>query len=68
MHRFNFIGMWIELAARGSGVATQLVDVVKARATAEGFDRVFLDVSPDNAEPLTSISSRVLLSWTNGNR
>lgn len=48
-HRFNLIGMWVDPAARGSGVATQLVEVVKARATAEGFDRVFLDVSPDNA-------------------
>ena len=48
-HRFNLIGMWVEPVARGSGVATQLVEVVKARAIAEGFDRVFLDVSPDNA-------------------
>lgn len=47
--RCNLIGMWIEPAARGSGVATQLVNVVKARAIAQGFDRVFLDVSPDNA-------------------
>lgn len=48
-NRFNLIGMWIEPAARGSGVATQLVEAVKARALANGFDRVFLDVSPDNA-------------------
>ena len=47
--RFNLIGMWVEPAARGSGVATQLVETVKARATSQGFDRVFLDVSPDNA-------------------
>ena len=47
--RFNLIGMWVEPAARGSGVATQLVEIVKARATSQGFDRVFLDVSPDNA-------------------
>lgn len=47
--RFNLIGMWVEPASRGSGVATRLVEVVKARAIAEGFDRVFLDVSPDNA-------------------
>lgn len=47
--RFNLIGMWVEPSARGSGVATQLVEAVKARATAEGFNRVFLDVSPDNA-------------------
>ncbi|POF43292.1 hypothetical protein B0D71_00270 [Pseudomonas laurylsulfativorans] len=31
-HRFNLIGMWVEPAARASGVATQLADVVKARA------------------------------------
>ena len=48
-NRFNLIGMWIEPAARGSGVAVQLVDAVKARARDQGFDRVFLDVSPDNA-------------------
>lgn len=48
-NRFNLIGMWIEAAARGSGVAVQLVDAVKARARDQGFDRVFLDVSPDNA-------------------
>ena len=48
-NRFNLIGMWVEPAARGSGVATQLVEAVKARARERGFDRVFLDVSPDNA-------------------
>ncbi|MGE8347790.1 GNAT family N-acetyltransferase [Pseudomonas helleri] len=47
--RFNLIGMWVEPAARGSGVAIQLVETVKAHATSQGFDRVFLDVSPDNA-------------------
>ena len=47
--RFNLIGMWVEPAARGSGVATQLVETVKVHATSQGFDRVFLDVSPDNA-------------------
>ena len=47
--RFNLIGMWVDPAARGSGVATQLVETVKACATSQGFDRVFLDVSPDNA-------------------
>lgn len=48
-NRCNLIGMWVEPAARGSGVATQLVEAVKARAMKKGFDRVFLDVSPDNA-------------------
>ena len=47
--RFNLIGMWVEPAARGSGVATQLVETVKVHATSQGFDRVYLDVSPDNA-------------------
>lgn len=48
-HRFNLIGMWVDPAARGSGLAAQLVASVKARAVGKGFDRVFLDVSPDNA-------------------
>ncbi|KAA0980544.1 GNAT family N-acetyltransferase [Pseudomonas sp. ANT_H12B] len=48
-NRYNLIGMWVEPEARGSGVATRLVEAVKARATARGHDRVFLDVSPDNA-------------------
>ncbi|RYF43792.1 MAG: GNAT family N-acetyltransferase [Cytophagaceae bacterium] len=48
-NRYNLIGMWIAPSARGSGVATQLVKAVKARAIAQGFDGVFLDVSPDNS-------------------
>jgi ribosomal protein S18 acetylase RimI-like enzyme len=48
-NRYNLIGMWVEPAARGSKAATQLVEAVKARAMENGFDRVFLDVSPDNA-------------------
>ncbi|MDF3196747.1 GNAT family N-acetyltransferase [Pseudomonas sp. 1928-m] len=47
--RFSLIGMWVEPAARGSGVATQLVEAVKNRATEKGFDRVYLEVSTDNA-------------------
>lgn len=47
-NRFNLIGMWVEPAARGCGIAKQLVDVVKARSSARGFDGVFLDVSPGN--------------------
>lgn len=46
--RFNLIGMWIEPAARGAGIAKELVDIVKARSTERGFDGVFLDVSPEN--------------------
>ncbi|MNG28850.1 putative acetyltransferase [compost metagenome] len=41
--------MWVEPSARGSGVATQLVETVKSRAIGKGHDRIFLDVSPDNA-------------------
>jgi ribosomal protein S18 acetylase RimI-like enzyme len=48
-NRYNLIGMWIAPSARGSGVATQLVEAVKARAIDQGFDGVFLDVAPDNA-------------------
>ncbi|RMN43577.1 Acetyltransferase (GNAT) family protein [Pseudomonas syringae] len=47
-NRYNLIGMWIEASARGSGVAAQLVEAVKARALAQGFNGVFLDVSPEN--------------------
>ncbi|MBU6957960.1 GNAT family N-acetyltransferase [Pseudomonas sp. CVAP len=49
-NRYNLIGMWVEPTARGSGVATQLVEAVKSRAIGKGHDRVFLDVSPDNAK------------------
>ncbi|MFW0755268.1 GNAT family N-acetyltransferase [Pseudomonas sp. H11T01] len=48
-NRYNLIGMWVEPAARGSGVATQLVEAVKSHAIEHGHDCVFLDVSPDNA-------------------
>ena len=47
-HRYNLIGMWIEPSARGSGLASGLVEAVKRRAIEKGHDRVFLDVSPDN--------------------
>lgn len=46
--RFNVIGMWVEPAARGSGVAKKLLDTVKTRAIAKGFSDVYLDVSPEN--------------------
>jgi ribosomal protein S18 acetylase RimI-like enzyme len=48
-NRYNLIGMWIEGSARGSGLAAQLVEAVKARAMAQGFDGVYLDVSSGNA-------------------
>ncbi|MBK4996450.1 GNAT family N-acetyltransferase [Pseudomonas sp. S37] len=47
--RFNLIGMWVEPAARGSGIAKKLVDSVKARSSERGFDGVYLDVAPENA-------------------
>lgn len=46
--RFNLIGMWVEPAARGTGTAVRLIDAVKAQAVERGYDRVFLDVSPEN--------------------
>ncbi len=47
-NRLNLIGMWVEPAARGSDVARGLVAAVKARAMEQGFDRVYLDVAPEN--------------------
>lgn len=49
MNRYNLIGMWVEPAARGSGVAAQLVDAVKIRASEKGHQHVFLEVSAENA-------------------
>lgn len=51
--RYNLIGMWVEPAARDSGVATQLVEAVKSRAVEQRHHRVFLDVSPDNTRAST---------------
>lgn len=46
--RYQLIAMWVRQDHRGSGVAAQLVDAVKAHAVAAGHARVVLDVSPDN--------------------
>jgi ribosomal protein S18 acetylase RimI-like enzyme len=46
--RYNLIGMWVAPPARGSGAAAQLVDAVKSHAVQQGYDRVFLDVAPEN--------------------
>lgn len=46
---FNLIGMWVKPACRGTGAAAGLVGALKARAIAQGHDRIVLDVSPDNA-------------------
>jgi ribosomal protein S18 acetylase RimI-like enzyme len=46
--RYNLIGMWVAPPARGSGVAGELVGAVKSHALAQGYERVFLDVAPEN--------------------
>ena len=45
---FGLIAMWVRPAYRGAGVAAALVEATKANATARGYSRVVLDVSPDN--------------------
>ncbi|WP_332728250.1 GNAT family N-acetyltransferase [Pseudomonas sp. ESBL9] len=45
---FNLIGMWLNSKYRGSGVAEHLVNAVKARAIDMEYQRVILNVSPDN--------------------
>jgi ribosomal protein S18 acetylase RimI-like enzyme len=47
-NRYNLIAMWTAAQARGSGMAAQLVDAVKADAIARGHGRIYLDVAPDN--------------------
>lgn len=46
--RLNLIGMWVEPAARGGAAASGLVEAVKARALERGYERMFLDVAPEN--------------------
>lgn len=53
--RFNLIGMWVEPAARGSGIAKELVDIIKARSTERGFDGVFWMSLLKTLEPQASI-------------
>ncbi len=43
------VGMWVATVARGSGVATRLVETALAQATASGYRRVVLDVAHENA-------------------
>jgi len=45
----QLIAMWVRPEYRGSGIAAQLVDAVKADAVAAGHARLVLDVSPENA-------------------
>lgn len=47
--RYELIAMWVEPAARGKGVADELVAAVKARAVALGLEALFLEVAPGNA-------------------
>ncbi len=47
-NRYNLIAMWTAPHARGSGMAAQLVEAVKADAVARGHAQVFLDVAPEN--------------------
>lgn len=47
-NRYNLIGMWVAPQARGSGIASRLVEAVKIRAIQKGHERIFLDVAPDN--------------------
>ena len=47
-NRYNLIAMWTVPRVRGSGIAAQLVEAVKADALARGHGSVFLDVAPDN--------------------
>ena len=46
--RYELIAMWVEPAARGKGVADELVAAVKARAVALGLEALFLEVAPEN--------------------
>lgn len=46
--RYELIAMWVEPAARGKGVADELVAAVKARAMELGLEVLFLEVAPEN--------------------
>lgn len=46
--RYELIAMWVEPAARGAGVADELVAAVKARAVELGLEALFLEVAPEN--------------------
>ena len=43
------VGMWVATVARGTDVATRLVETALARAAASGYRRVVLDVAHENA-------------------
>lgn len=46
--RYELIAMWVEPAARGKGVADELVAAVKACAVELGLEALFLEVAPEN--------------------
>lgn len=45
---YKLIAMWVKPSYRGTAAAARLVDSIKMRATAQGHQRVVLEVSPDN--------------------
>ncbi|RFU49854.1 GNAT family N-acetyltransferase [Paraburkholderia sp. DHOC27] len=47
---YNLIAMWIRPQDRGMGIASRLVNAIKARAIELGHRRIVLSVSPDNAD------------------
>ncbi len=46
---FGLIAMWVRREHRGAGVASALVEAIKADAIARGHSRVVLDVALENA-------------------
>jgi ribosomal protein S18 acetylase RimI-like enzyme len=46
---YNLIAMWVRPQHRGTDTATRLVQAIKARAAAQGHERIVLDVAPGNA-------------------
>ncbi len=47
-HEVYLVGMWVATVARGTDVATRLVDAALAEAPASGWTRVLLDVAHEN--------------------
>lgn len=46
--RYNIIAMWVKPEFRGLGFGKCLVSTVKTHAVNQGYEQIFLDVSPDN--------------------
>ena len=51
------LSMWVDAAARGTGVGDGLIDAVIDWARSAGFDRIYLDVADDN-EPAIGLYAR----------